>query len=802
MNRTNRAYWLLVVLIGISLGSVWAEPNDRPKIGLVLSGGGARGFCHVGILEMIDSLQIPIDYIAGTSMGGITGALYAIGYRGKEIERTAGGRDWLELFSDSPSREKKPYIEKKDDGKYRLEFELENANLTAPTGLIHGQKIALLFSELTYAYEHIDDFDNLPIPFRCVAVDLITGEEIILKSGSLARAMRATMSIPSLFDPVEWGDYLLIDGGLLNNLPVDVAQEMGADIIIASNARGPMKKRSELNTVLETLEQTVTIPAYIREEESRKGIDILISPDLEGMNRADFSRDNIINVIRQGKKAAREMVPVLMALKDSLKAYDSDNEVSLPSRETRIHGIMIAGNTSLPFGFIYEMLVLQPNDIFDVDTLENRIRDMMLTGYYKHITYDIQSVKNQYIKLVLRVADKNKPIIHGVDITGNEKLSFSFIYNLLRIQPGDTFHINTIEERITELYSLGYFETISYDIKPVSESRIRLNIRVREHERNRVRLGMYYDNNTHLVGQVGIYTNNFLMPGMRLENTIRFSGMKLFAAKLYYPSLGLDRTVYPYLRVVYNDDPVNIYDEGNHIATYQNRYWLGGAGFGLLASKSWNTEMEYVIQNVNIRPKIGMGDLPHWDDHLRLLKVRTTIDRLDAVLIPHEGFLIQADYEESNSQWYSDIDYRRGELSVDYYWTFYPGNTLVFKAKYGEYVGKTYQYYKGFYLGGPDDFIGIDYDELGWKRVSFFRLDYRYQVRRNLYLKMIMNTSPNYHGTFYPLNVDSFWGYGLGIEFTSLFGPVEIIFSRGDKAVTDNSNAMESQFYLRIGNKF
>jgi len=153
--------------------------KDRPKVGLVLSGGGAKGFAHIGTLQMLDSLKIPVDYIVGTSVGGIVGALYAIGYSGFDLEKIAFNIHWQEIFTDRPSRVLLPYFEKKDTGKYQIEFGLEKMKLAAPSGLIFGQNISLLFSSLTFPYEGIDDFDNLPIPFRCVTVDLVTGNQVV-----------------------------------------------------------------------------------------------------------------------------------------------------------------------------------------------------------------------------------------------------------------------------------------------------------------------------------------------------------------------------------------------------------------------------------------------------------------------------------------------------------------------------------------------------------------------------------------------------------------------------------------------
>lgn len=195
----NYRFLKIFILLLLSCQAAFASGLDitqRPKIGLVLSGGGAKGFAHIGTLKMLDSLNIPVDCIAGTSMGGIIGALYAIGYTGLDLEKLADRDDWQEIFTDVPPRQSLPFFQKEQEGKYQLEFGLRGFKPIAPSGLIFGQRLSLLFSSLTFPYERITDFDRLPIPFRGVAVDLVTGNEVVIKNGSLAKAMRAIMPFP------------------------------------------------------------------------------------------------------------------------------------------------------------------------------------------------------------------------------------------------------------------------------------------------------------------------------------------------------------------------------------------------------------------------------------------------------------------------------------------------------------------------------------------------------------------------------------------------------------------------------
>ena len=188
----------IIIYVFLMVAVSFAQQNDRIKIGLALRGGGALGFAHIGALAVIDSLEIPIDYVAGTSMGGLVGALYAMGYSAEEMEALVLSFDWQDIFNDNISRDYLPYMIKKNSGKYQIDLDISGYSPTLPVGLIPGQKIYDTFFFITYLYEGIKSFDDLPISFRCIGADLVSGEEVIFSKGSLAKAMRATMSIPTI----------------------------------------------------------------------------------------------------------------------------------------------------------------------------------------------------------------------------------------------------------------------------------------------------------------------------------------------------------------------------------------------------------------------------------------------------------------------------------------------------------------------------------------------------------------------------------------------------------------------------
>ena len=220
-----------------------ASSGARPRIGLVLGGGGARGAAHVGVLRELERMRIPIDAIAGTSMGAIIGGLYASGMSAAELEELVVSLDWATVLSDAPRRTDLSFRRKQDDEQFPidLEFGIKDGELLLPKGVVQGQKLDLILRELTIDVSHISNFDDLPIPFRAIASDIALGEMYVMGQGDLARSIRASISVPGLIAPVRLGGRLLVDGGLVGNLPIDVMRTMDVDIIIAVNVEFPSR---------------------------------------------------------------------------------------------------------------------------------------------------------------------------------------------------------------------------------------------------------------------------------------------------------------------------------------------------------------------------------------------------------------------------------------------------------------------------------------------------------------------------------------------------------------------------------
>ena len=300
---------LIVLTIGLFLCmkgmAMPQETTQRKKVGLVLSGGGAKGMAHIGALKVIEEAGIPIDYVVGTSMGSIIGGLYSIGYSSEQLDSMVRVQDWTYLLSDRTPRSDKNMAERETDETYVLSVPFSNISIKEVTGgIIKGQNIGNMFNHLTLGYHDSLDFNKLPIPFACVAEDIVTGNEIVFHKGKLATAMRASMAIPGVFTPVRLDSMVLVDGGTINNYPVNVARDMGADIIIGVDVQSDLKSSEKLESTGDILGQLINLMGKEQYEKNLQNTDIYIKVDVEGFSAASFNKAAIDTLIQRGKEAA------------------------------------------------------------------------------------------------------------------------------------------------------------------------------------------------------------------------------------------------------------------------------------------------------------------------------------------------------------------------------------------------------------------------------------------------------------------------------------------------------------------
>jgi NTE family protein len=370
-----------------------AAPARRPKVGLVLSGGGARGLTHIGVLKVLDEMRIPVDYLAATSMGSIVGGLYASGIRPAEMEQIVTAVDWTTLFSDSPPRRELSFRDKQRDTLFPLPLEIgfRNGEIRGFQGAISGGNLELFLHKLTAKADGIGDFDRLPIPFRAVSTDMVTGKPYIFEQGPLYEAMRASMSIPGVFSPAEIRGRILGDGGLVDNLPVDVVRKMGADVVIAVNIGTPLSTREQLSSVIGLTGQMINIltEQNVRQQLALLGAgDVLISPDLGALSAIDFSEGR--QFIARGESAARAVAGELAALalaEPAYAAYQAAQPKLSDAPPPVVDFVRVEGTEFANPDALAAKLAVPIGEPLDTGKLDVGIARLYGTGEYDRIDY-------------------------------------------------------------------------------------------------------------------------------------------------------------------------------------------------------------------------------------------------------------------------------------------------------------------------------------------------------------------------------------------------------------------------------
>ncbi|TBU75423.1 patatin-like phospholipase family protein [Phytopseudomonas daroniae] len=390
----------LLVLLLLLCPLLAVAQSVPPKVGLVLSGGAARGLAHIGVLKALEEQGVQVDAIAGTSMGAVIGSLYASGYSIAELEEVALTMDWQQVLSDAPPRPDVPFRRKQDDRdfliKQRLSFR-DDGSLGLPLGVIQGQNLALLLERLLVRSSDIRDFDRLPIPFRAVATDIANDEKVIFSSGHLPQVIRASMSIPAVFAPVELDGRLLVDGGMVDNIPVDVARSMGVDRVIVVDIGTPLKPRKELLTVVDVLNQSITMMTRRNSEEqlaTLTDVDILVQPPMAQFGVTDFGRGEAM--IDAGYRAAQALQPRLAELRRSSGGNPALSLArSAKQREPVISAIRVENDSKVGDEVIRNYIRQPLGEPLDMTRLQRDMGTLYGLDYFERVEYRVVSSEDE-----------------------------------------------------------------------------------------------------------------------------------------------------------------------------------------------------------------------------------------------------------------------------------------------------------------------------------------------------------------------------------------------------------------------
>ncbi|MBD9398583.1 patatin-like phospholipase family protein [Pseudomonas sp. PDM11] len=400
----------LLVLLLLLTPLLAIAQDAQPRVGLVLSGGAARGLAHIGVIKALEEQGVRIDAIAGTSMGAVIGGLYASGYSVDELEQVALTMDWREVLSDDPPRTDVPFRRKQDDRdfliKQRLSFR-DDGSLGLPLGVIQGQNLALLLERLLVRSSDVRDFDRLPIPFRAVATDIANDEKVVFRSGHLPQVIRASMSIPAVFAPVELDGRLLVDGGMVDNIPVDVARDMGVDRVIVVDIGTPLKPRKELLTVVDVLNQSTTMMTRRNSEQqlaTLRDSDVLVQPNMTGFEVTDFGRSE--ELIEAGYQAAKALQPRLAQL---VRRGGGNPALTLArsaqQRAPVIHAIEVDNDSKVGDEVIRNYIRQPIGEPLDMARLQRDMGTLYGLDYFERVQYRVVS-RDERNTLVIDAREK------------------------------------------------------------------------------------------------------------------------------------------------------------------------------------------------------------------------------------------------------------------------------------------------------------------------------------------------------------------------------------------------------------
>ncbi len=577
---------LLTDLNGLVVRNATAgSPPNHPRIGLVLGGGGARGLAHIGVLRLLEELRIPVDCVAGTSMGSIIGGLYAAGMNPTEMETALNRINWPAAFSDSPPRADLPFRTKQQQRAFLTDSNIgiKNQQIQLPQGLLEGQNLLLLLEELSLRASHIHDFDRLKIPYRAVATDLATGAPVVLKSGDLAKAMRASMSIPSALAPVELDGQLLIDGGVSNNVPVDVVRALcQPEIIIAVDVGAPLAPAEQMTSVLSITNQLTSILTVRTAQQQLNTLgnkDILITPELKNISSIAFERS--AEAIAIGYAAAltqRERLRRFSLTDHAYQARLAAQPRWPDSTQPIIDFIRIEQDTQLADEVIAQQLHIQPGERLNVPQLNRNLNLIYGMGQFQQVSYALlrdQDRTGLIIKANQKYVGSNTldfGLYFGANLKGESLFNISAAYTQAQlnsrggiwrnfVQMGDTLMLETdlyqplsIDQRYfinpylnyrqynLDVYREAQGENSSFRVR---EARAGVEIGKNLEQWGQLALGLRYSSGSNdlRLGQFPSYAGDFNNSGYSIQwsmdtlDNLNFPTSGTFAKVRYYSAL-------------------------------------------------------------------------------------------------------------------------------------------------------------------------------------------------------------------------------------------------------------------------
>jgi NTE family protein len=656
--------------------------SDRPRIGLALSGGGARGAAHIGLLKVLERERVPIDYIAGTSMGSIVGGMYASGLTVEEIEAQLVAVDWDNVFHDKIDRKDRSFRRKTDDRLWLAsgKIGLKHGDVTLPAGLIQGQKINQLLISLTLPVAEVDDFDDLPIPFRAVAADIQTGETVVLDSGRLPQAIRASMSIPAVMTPVPWGDRNLVDGGIASNLPIEIVRDMGADIVIAVDISTPLSDEdvsASLLSITGQLTGLLTRRNVAAEIATLTAEDILLIPDLGDIGTGDF--DRIAEAIPTGTASAEENLERLqrLALDEAAFAEHVSARQMPPAAPVVIEFVRFENQSTISDEFLLGKIhASQPDQTLigrplDVEQVQTGIDELYGLEIFSHIGYEV-------------VKEDGK---HGLHVVV-----------------------------IPKAYGPNYLQTgVKWQTSFNGEGNFNISLGLLTTEIN----GWNAEwRNAVVVGEEPGILTEFFQP-------LGDAGRWFMSARGSVDQFNINR---------FDPGTTNIIEQFRITQSAASVY--GGREFG-----TWGRGTLAFTRGVGTR-EIRVGDpaTPNVDIDIGEFSIRLQADRLDDLYYPSDGHFLSAGYHINREQLGSSVDYEQALFDARLARST-GKNTFLFKADYRTTTSGIAPPERQFRAGGLFNLSGFEVNQFIGQHFGLLSAQYRRKLFSSKIAEVSVGTS-------------------------------------------------------------
>ncbi|PMG77893.1 patatin [Shewanella sp. 10N.286.51.B7] len=477
MGRKITLLMLLSIVLSMVISMAYAQ--ERPSVGLVLSGGGAKGSAHIGVLKVLEKNRIPVDYVTGTSIGSYVGGMYALGYTATEIEDIMLNSPWAEGYSDTIPREDLSFRDKQHRDKFNIPINVgyKDGGLAAPSGLLRGQTMSQLLRDSTDLVEQFGDFDDLAIPFRAVATDLTTSHAVILAKGSIVKAMQASATVPGALQPAEIDGKLLVDGGISNNMPIDVIKAMGADVVIAIDIGSPLASKEELDSTIAVLEQLSTILTMATTQHQKTLLvegDVLIRPAIDDMSTTDF--EIMPQALEAGRIAGEAALPMLAHLGVSEKEYQQYqadkkqiknrlvNQVNRPATQ-----IVFVNDSKVSERLLREELNLKEGEVITKEALEAGVKRLYSLNKFERVDAEFEDTEEGRILTINTHAKSWGPNYFDVgfnwedDFTLDSAITLSLAYTMGELTNNGGEWRNEVQLGYEKRISTEFYQPFSKD---------------------------------------------------------------------------------------------------------------------------------------------------------------------------------------------------------------------------------------------------------------------------------------------------------------------------------------------------